>query len=230
MACEHAVFLAQRQPVAADRRPQPLDHKGMVGKAVSLISLDALSHAQDLFSAFRGRSIGPAEDHQHIGPFYTASAVTSWINSVSGRAERPFFAVVDHKGAKTSGFVSLRRGVTQTDEILIETLVIDMPAITLAQSQEILFLILSRVFDDFAYRALILRCARDCDACIQLAQSFGFAPCSDTNTPNHIADYRLTSAQWSTLKHQLDMHAGAGGSNETPSHKFASLPIPKETP
>jgi len=133
-------------------------HMGMLGDYAHLVSLDALSHAQDLFAAYRADSTGKTWTYNYIGPFNTVSALTAWMDRACGNDAQPYFAIVNNATGKAQGIASFMN-------IRPNHGVIEIGGITLAPAlqrtriaTEAIYLMMHRAMAQLGYRRLEWKC------------------------------------------------------------------------
>ena len=133
-------------------------HIGMQGQYAKLVSLDALTHTQDLFNAFRNDTTGKIWTYNGNGPYNTATGLQAWLTEVSGVDAQPFFAVVDVHDGKPKGVASFLR-------IQPRHGVIEIGSITFAPSlqrtrvaTEAIYLMMKWALGDLGYRRLEWKC------------------------------------------------------------------------
>lgn len=150
-------------------------HAGMTGHYAKLVSLDPLTHSQDLFNEYRKDATGKIWTYNFIGPFSTASSLKDWIETASGVDAQPYFAVVDQRDGKAKGIASFMR-------IQPSHGVIEIGGITFAPSlqrtrvaTEAIYLMMRRALVELSYRRLEWKCdALNAPSCVAAAR-FGFS-------------------------------------------------------
>ncbi|MEM7076321.1 MAG: GNAT family protein [Pseudomonadota bacterium] len=133
-------------------------HKAMQGVYARLVSLDPLSHAQDLFDAYRQDTTGQTWTYNYIGPFNTVSNLKIWMDKASGNDTQPYFAIVNNDTGKAQGIASFMN-------IRPSHGVIEIGGITLAPalqrtrvSTDAIYLMMHRAMNQLGYRRLEWKC------------------------------------------------------------------------
>lgn len=166
------------QPVGA-----PLDswggaarpgHKAMQGAYAKLVSLDPLTHTQDLFKAFREDRDGAIWTYNVNGPYNTAGGLQDWISRVSGSDDQPFFAVVDQKDNKAKGVASFLRIQPQHGVIEIGSITFAPGLQRTRVATEAIFLMMQRALGELGYRRLEWKCDALNAPSRRAAERFGF--------------------------------------------------------
>ena len=150
-------------------------HRGMQGQYAKLVSLDALTHTQDLFNAFRKDTTGKIWTYNGNGPYNTSTGLQAWLSEVSGIDAQPFYAVVDLHDGKPKGVASFLRIQPQHG-------VIEIGSITFASSlqrtrvaTEAIYLMMKRALGELGYRRLEWKCDALNAPSRAAADRFGFS-------------------------------------------------------
>lgn len=146
----------------------------LIGTWVSLVPLDATSHASALYRASHGDEIDPdLWRYLSYGPFEHAGAFRDWVQSNSESTDPLFYAVVP-TGKNAAGQVTYLRidpanGVIEIGHIWFGATIQRSPVAT-----EAIYLLASHAFDDLGYRRLEWKCHALNQRSRRAAERFGF--------------------------------------------------------
>jgi RimJ/RimL family protein N-acetyltransferase len=149
-------------------------HTAMRGRYCELAPLDAARHAADLFAASRVDREGRGWTYLPVGPFAELPEFRSWLEPAVADPERIFYAVIDAKTRRATGFASYLRidaavGSIEVGHIYYSPLLQRTPAAT-----EAMYLMMRRVFDELGYRRYEWKCDSLNAPSRAAAERFGF--------------------------------------------------------
>lgn len=138
-------------------RPAPL-HTAMEGRFCRVEPLDAARHADELFEANLLDAEGRNWTYLFVGPFETLKDYRGWLEKIAVLDDPLFHAIIDLKSEKAIGVATYMRvdrvnGVIEVGNINYSPLLQRTPAAT-----EVMFLMMSRVFDELGYRRYEWKC------------------------------------------------------------------------
>ncbi len=129
----------------------------MVGRWSGLVPLDPSAHGVPLFQAFQQDTAGAGWTYLPYGPFDSAVAFRTWLDSVAATADPLFFTILDDAGAPV-GLASYLRitpamGVIEVGHIHYSRAMRRGRAAT-----EVMYLMMRRAFDELGYRRYEWKC------------------------------------------------------------------------
>jgi RimJ/RimL family protein N-acetyltransferase len=128
------------------------------GRFARLEPLSGERHAAELFAANRTDLTGRNWTYLPYGPFDDLDSYRDWVESVSGRPDPMFFAVVDRASAQAAGVCSLLRASPDAGSIEIGHINYSPALQRSAPGTEAMFLLMGRVFEDWGYRRYEWKC------------------------------------------------------------------------
>jgi len=150
--------------------PPPEAH--IVGRLVRLEPLDADSHAEGLFPAYKG--------HDHLwtymphGPFQSLQDLRTWIESKQHRPDPMFFAIIDQRTDKPVGVASYMRIDPNARSIEIGWITYSPLLQRTAGATEAIYLMMRQAFD-LGYRRFEWKCNVLNEASIRAAKRLGMS-------------------------------------------------------
>lgn len=138
-------------------RPRP-PRTPIEGRTCRLEPLDPARHGDELFAANALDKEGRNWTYLGVGPFATVDVYRGWLNQVAAVNDPLFHAIVSRENGKAVGVASFMRidppnGVIEVGHINYSPLLQRTPIAT-----EAMFLMMSRVFDELAYRRYEWKC------------------------------------------------------------------------
>ena len=138
-------------------RPSP-SRAPMLGTFCRLEPLDADAHAKQLYDAHAADHEGRNWTYMPYGPFASASAYASWVESVQQGDDPMFFAIIDLVSQRPVGAASYLRidpsmGVIEVGHVIFSPALQRTPAAT-----DAMYLMMRRAFDEMGYRRYEWKC------------------------------------------------------------------------
>ena len=150
-------------------RPVPVP---IQGKFVCLEPL-GLSHAASLYAADRADTSGESWDYLAYGPFATFEAYADWLQSVVGKPDPFFYAIIDRASGEAKGVASFMRIDPEHGTIEIGHIHFSPALQRTVCASEAIILMMRQAFD-LGNRRLEWKCNALNQASIKAANRFGF--------------------------------------------------------
>jgi RimJ/RimL family protein N-acetyltransferase len=137
----------------------------LVGRYCTVERLDALRHAEDLFSADRHDRRGESWTYLPYGPFADFASYRRWVERVAADVDPQFYAVVDTDAAAGTSGVGQAVGVLSLMRVDPEVGSIEVGHVHYSPllqrrraATEAHYLLMRYVFDDLGYRRYEWKC------------------------------------------------------------------------
>jgi RimJ/RimL family protein N-acetyltransferase len=138
-------------------RPRP-PRTTLSGRSCRLEALDAGRHGEALHDAYAQDREGGNWTYLPYGPFSSASAYLSWAESVQGRDDPIFYAILDQDSNRPVGVASYLRIEPEMGCIEVGHLSFSPALQRTTHSTEAMYLMMRRVFDELGYRRYEWKC------------------------------------------------------------------------
>jgi len=154
-------------------RPRP-PLTPMVGRTCRTEPLDPARHGADLWQAVRLDTEGRNWTYLAYGPFAAERDYRAWLESVAGKDDPQFHAILEATSGKAVGVASYLRidppvGVIEVGHIHYSPALQRTPLAT-----EVMYLMMARVFDELGYRRYEWKCDSLNAPSRRAAERFGF--------------------------------------------------------
>jgi RimJ/RimL family protein N-acetyltransferase len=149
------VLIGARVDGTPSRRPQ---HTRLDGRAVSVVPLDPLAHADTLFESSSGVENERLWLYLFEGPFATRADFDSHLKQKASSEDPLFFAVVDKASGDAVGYASYMR-IEPVHRVIEVGSILYTPRLQrTVGATEAMYLMARHVFDDLGYRRYEWKC------------------------------------------------------------------------
>ena len=149
------VFVGTRVDGTPSRRPQ---HTTLDGRAVRVVPLDPLAHADTLFESSSGVENERLWLYLFEGPFATRADFDSHLKQKASSEDPLFFAVVDKASGDAVGYASYMR-IEPVHRVIEVGSILYTPRLQrTVGATEAMYLMARHVFDDLGYRRYEWKC------------------------------------------------------------------------
>lgn len=166
------------QPIGpiVDSHPAPRpQHVTLKGRAITLVPLDAASHAHDLYIRSHGEGRESVWTYLFNGPFKDEAEFAGDVDLKAKAADPLYFAVIDNVSGKAVGYQSLMRIDTAHRVIEVGGIMYTPDMQGTIGSTEAQYLFARHVFDELGYRRYEWKCNDFNEPSKRAAERLGFS-------------------------------------------------------
>jgi RimJ/RimL family protein N-acetyltransferase len=220
------------QPVGFEvrgwRHAQLPSPDSMVGRYCTVERLHPGRHVTDLFAANATDPSNANWTYLSYGPFPTLESYTEWAAEAARSDDPMFFAVLDGSTGQATGVASLLRVSTEDGSIEVGHINFSPLLQRTRASTEAMYLMMTRVFDDWGYRRYEWKCNSLNAPSMAAAARLGFTyegthrQAKVTKGRNRdTAWFSIIDAEWPTIKPRLQSWLDPSNFDETGRQRTA---------
>ena len=182
-------------------------HSDMRGEHCVMVPLDPDRHASELHASNLLDKENRIWVYMPYGPFDTEDEYRDWMKATCLGDDPQFYAVIDSQTGQAAGVASFLRIVPGLGVIEVGHINLAPPLQRTIAATEVMFLMMSRVFDELGYRRFEWKCdslnEKSCNAAIRLGFSYEgtFRKAALYKGRNRdTAWYSMTDSEWPAVR------------------------------